>query len=107
MLYKFRSKVAGDVIMLAANAEQVLRLLGREPAPQGILEVADMPAALAAIEAAVQDAEQARREAVAAAEAEGQAPPAREGVALRQRVWPLAEMIKRSHAAKADIVWGV
>ncbi|MBP6776953.1 MAG: DUF1840 family protein, partial [Piscinibacter sp.] len=46
MLYKFRSKAAGDVIMLAANAEQVLRLLHREPAPTGILEVADMPAAL-------------------------------------------------------------
>jgi hypothetical protein len=107
MLYKFRSKAAGDVIMLAANAEQVLRLLHREPAPTGILEVADMPAALAAIEAAVQEAEQARREAVAAAEAEGHAPPAREGVTLRQRVWPLAEMIKRSHAAKVDIVWGV
>lgn len=107
MLYKFKSKAAGDVIMLAANGEQVLRILGREPAPKGILEVADMPAALAAIEAAILDAEQARREAEADAAAQGKALPPREAVTLRQRAWPLAEMIKRAHAAKAVIVWGV
>ena len=33
--------------------------------------------------------------------------PPRESVTLRQRAWPLAEMIRRAHAAKADIVWGV
>ena len=30
-----------------------------------------------------------------------------DAVALRQRVWPLIEMMKRSHAAGEDIVWGV
>ena len=107
MLYKFQSKAAGDVIMLATTGDQVMRILGRQPAPKGILEVADMPAALAALEAAVQEAEQARRDAEAEAAAEGRALPAREAVTLRQRVWPLAEMIKRSQSAKADIVWGV
>jgi Domain of unknown function (DUF1840) len=107
MLYKFKSKAAGDVIMLAANGDQVLRILGRRPAPKGILEVADMPAALAAIEAAILEGEQARREAEEQARAAGEPPPAREAVTLRQRAWPLAEMIKRSHAAKEDIVWGV
>jgi hypothetical protein len=107
MLYKFKSKAAGDVIMLAANGDQVLRILGRQPAPEGILEVAAMPAALAALEAAVQDSEQARRDAEAEALAEGHPLPPREAVSLRQRVWPLAEMIRRSQSAKADIVWGV
>jgi hypothetical protein len=107
MLYKFKSKAAGDVIMLAANGDQVLRILGRQPAAKGILEVADMPAALAALEAAVQESEQARRDAEAEALAEGQPLPPREAVSLRQRVWPLAEMIKHSQAAKAEIVWGV
>jgi hypothetical protein len=36
MLYKFKSKAAGDVIMLGPNGDQVLRLLGRAPAPSGI-----------------------------------------------------------------------
>jgi hypothetical protein len=107
MLYKFKSKAAGDVIMLAATGDQVLRILGRQPASKGILEVTDMPAALAALEAAVREAELARQAAEAEAAAQGHPPPAREGVSLRQRVWPLAEMIRRSQAAEADIVWGV
>ena len=103
MIYKFKSKAAGDVIMLAATGDHVLRILGREPAPQGILEVAAMPAAMAAIEAAVQQDEQARQRA----EAEGKRAHGGEAITLRQRAWPLLEMIKRSQAAGADIVWGV
>jgi hypothetical protein len=107
MLYKFKSKAAGDVILLAASGDRMLRLLGREPAPQGILEVADMPAAIQAIEAAVARDEEARRQAEAEAAAEGRTLPPREAVTLRQRMWPVLEMIRRSHAAHADIVWGV
>ena len=107
MIYKFKSKAAGDVIMVAAGGDQVLRILGREPSAKGILEVAAMPAALSAIEAAVAEDEQARHQAEAEAAAEGKPLPPREAVTLRQRAWPLLEMIKRSHAAGADIVWGV
>lgn len=107
MLYKFKSKAAGDVIMLAASGDQVLRILGREPAAKGILEVADMPAAMQAIEAAVAQDEHARRQAEEEAAAEGKPLAPREPITLRQRAWPLLEMIKRAHASKADIVWGV
>jgi hypothetical protein len=107
MLYKFKSKAAGDVIMMGPGGDQVLRILGREPAPEGILEVADMPAAMRAIEAAVLDDERARAQAETEAAAEGRALPPREAVTLRQRAWPLLEMIRRSLASQADIVWGV
>jgi hypothetical protein len=107
MLYKFKSKAAGDVVMLGPNGDQVLRLLGREPAPRGIFEVADMPALRAALEQAVDDEEAERQNAQAEAEAEGQHLPAQEGVGLRQRVWPLLEMMKRAQTANEPIVWGV
>ena len=107
MIYKFKSKAAGDVIMMAASGDQVLRILGREPAAKGILEVAAMPAAMQAIEAAVMQDERARQQAEAEAAAEGKPLAPRESVTLRQRAWPLLEMIKRSHAAQAEIVWGV
>ena len=107
MLYKFKSKADGDVIMLEENAEQVLRILGREPAAKGILEVASMPAATAAIEAAVAEEEQARRDADAETAADGRKLPARNAITLRQRTWPLLEMIRRSQQAGEDIVWGV
>lgn len=107
MLYKFKSKAAGDVVMLGENGDQVLRLLGREPAPQGILEVADMPALRTTLEQAVIAEEAEHSKAQAEAEAEGRHLPAQDGIGLRQRVWPLLEMMKRAEAANYPIVWGV
>jgi hypothetical protein len=49
----------------------------------------------------------ARAQAEADAKAEGKKLGAREGVTLRQRAWPLVEMMRRSAAENADIVWGV
>lgn len=107
MIYKFKSKAAGDVIMMGPSGDQVLRAIGKPPAPKGIIEPATMPAAIKAIEQAIVDEENARRQAEADAAAEGRKPPPREAVTLRQRAWPLVEMMKRSHAADEDIVWGV
>ena len=107
MIYKFKSKAAGDVIMLGPSGDQILRLLGREPAPKGIIEPAAMPAAVAAIERAIVDEEDARKQAEADAAAEGKTLPPREAVSLRQRAWPLVEMMKRAHADGKEIVWGV
>jgi len=95
MIYKFKSKAAGDVIMLQPHGDQLLRLIGREPAAKGIIEVAALPAAIQALQSAA-----AQAEATPDAEAE-------RGVGLKQRVWPMIEMMKRTHAAGEPIVWGV
>ncbi|MEY2655125.1 MAG: hypothetical protein RLZZ524_2153 [Pseudomonadota bacterium] len=107
MLYKFKSKAASDLIMTAPVGDRLLRVMGREPAPTGIFEVVDMPALMAALEAAIVTEEAAQRAAEEIAEAEGRSPPRRAEVGLRQRAWPLVEMMKRSHAADHPIVWGV
>ena len=107
MIYKFKSKAAGNVIMMGPTGEAVLRLIGKPAAPSGIIEVASMAAAIAALEQAVAAAEQARAEADRDALAEGKKAAPHEGVTLRQRAWPLVEMMKRSKAERADIVWGV
>jgi hypothetical protein len=104
MLYKFKSKAAGDVIMLGPNGDQVMRLVGREPAAQGIFEVAHMPQLISALERAV-DADDAARKADDTAE-EPQGTAKGDGVSLRQRAWPLVEMLRRCHAAGAVITWG-
>jgi hypothetical protein len=106
MLYKFKSKSGSDVIMMGPNGDEVLRLIGKQPAPKGIIEPGDMPAAMAAIEQAVLAEEAAREQAEAEARAEGHTLPAREGVTLRQRAWPLVDLMKRAHPADHDIVWG-
>jgi Domain of unknown function (DUF1840) len=107
MLYKFKSKAAGDVIMTGPAGDDVLRLIGKAPAAQGIIEVGAMPAAIAAIEAAVSADEAARAQAEKDAAAEGKKLGPREGVTLRQRAWPMIDMMKRSIGENADIVWGV
>ncbi len=100
MIYKFRSRAAGDVIMLGPHGDQLLRLAGREPQPKGIFEPAQMPAVVAALQAAVAAAE------APPPETEGDDEPARR-VGLRQRVWPMVQMLERAHAAGEPVVWGV
>ena len=122
MIYKFKSKATGDLIMLGPHGDQVLRLMGREPAAQGIIEPAALPAALAALQDAVAAAGAAQAGAAVPAAAGGKADTAiaadagtdadvdadaPRGVALRQRVWPMVEMLRRAQAADVAVVWGV
>jgi hypothetical protein len=99
MIYKFKSKASGDLVMLAPQGDRLLQLLGREPAAKGIFEVAAMPGLLQRLEAALAEAD-----AGAAAAEEPTAEPA---VGLRQRLWPMIEMLRRCQAAGEPIVWGV
>ena len=107
MLYRFKSKAGADVIMMADSADAVLRLMGREPAPQGILELAGLPGLIQALEAGVAADEAQFQRTVDEAKAAGQAAPRRQGVSLRQRAWPLHELMQRSLKEKTDVVWGV
>jgi hypothetical protein len=100
MIYKFKSKATGEVIMTQPVAERVLSLIGKPATPQGIIEVDQLAAAVSALEAAV---------SVEAPAAAGQddAAPKGDRVSLRQRAWPMVEMMKRALAAGEPIVWGV
>ena len=105
MIYRFKSQADGDLIMMGPAGDTVLRVIGKEPASQGIIESAALPAAMRAIEQAVA-ADEASRKA-AGAEAPGDGVGSGDKVSLRQRAWPLLEMMRRSQAEGADIVWGV
>ncbi|OIN94092.1 MAG: hypothetical protein AUJ20_01950 [Comamonadaceae bacterium CG1_02_60_18] len=111
MLYKFKSKVTGNVIMLQPNGERLLEIIGKrdanEPAVKGILLPEQMSHALAAIDAAITQEEAARRAAVAQAQQDGAPPPRFDAIGLRQRALPLVEMIQRCLKAQEPIVWGV
>jgi hypothetical protein len=100
MIYKFKSKATADLIMLGPNGDQLLRLIGREPAAKGIIEPQAMFAAIADLQQAVAS-EETRRDEAAGTTAHG------DKVGLRQRVWPMIEMMKRAQAAGEPIVWGV
>ena len=107
MLYKFKSKATGDLIMLEPNGRQVLEIVGKTPQPKGIILPADMPTAIAALEAAVVLDESKRRAAMEQARADGGPAPTLEPVSLRQRAAPMIDMLRRCAKAEAEIVWGV
>jgi len=108
MLYKFKSRAAADLIMLEPNGRRVLQIIGKPvDEKQGILQVQDMPAALAALEAAIQQEEARLKSAREEAVARGEEPPKAEDVSLRQRATPFIEMLRRCQKADTEIVWGV
>ena len=107
MIYKFKSKSSGDVIMMGPSGDHVLGIIGKSPSRKGIIEPAAMPAAIAALERAIADEDEARQRAEAEAQAEGKKLSASDAVSLRQRAWPLVDMMRRAHAEGHDVVWGV
>lgn len=111
MLYKFKSKATGDVIMLQPNGQRVLEIIGKhsaaEPSIKGILLPEQMPQALGALQAAVEQEEAQRKEAVAQAKAENLPAPHFEAISLRQRTLPFMDMIRQCVKAEEAITWGV
>jgi hypothetical protein len=109
-MYKFKSSVTGDLIMLEPNGRQMLKIIGKDD-PQslekGILIPAQMSAAIAALEAAVTQDDAHRKQCEAEALAKGETPSRPEGISLHQRATPFIAMIQRCRQADANIVWGV
>jgi Domain of unknown function (DUF1840) len=101
VIYKFKCKATGDLIMLGPQGDELLRLLGREPAARGIIDTADLPAAQAALEAAM------ARVATDPTPPQDDDAKANPPVGLRQRLWPMVEMLRLAHAAGQPVVWGV
>ncbi len=108
MLYKFKSQATADVVMLEANARQLLEICSKAAGPQGIFTVEQIPAAISALEAAVhRETEQHRHNHDALAVENHDEVAEREHVGLHQRAAPLLDMLKRSLAESRDVVWGV
>lgn len=106
MLYKFKSRAAADLVMLEPAGRRLLEVLGREPAAQGIFECDDLPALMRQLEQAIEQEEAMLEHAEEEAKSQGQS-IRRPEVSLRQRLWPMREMMRRSHAEGHPIVWGV
>lgn len=107
MLYKFKSKAAGDLIMLEPNGRRVLEIIGKDPGPKGIILPEEMQSAIQALEGAIAREEADQQAAIDEAKAQGRVPPRFEAVSLRQRAVPFIDMLKRCSAAGKEIVWGV
>ena len=113
MLYKFKSHATADAIMLRESAEEILKTIGKEPGATGIVTVAQIPGAVAALKAEIQrreagaPAQHARDDVADQVGADDAAKHQEEPISLRRRAAPFIEMLERSAADGKDVVWGV
>jgi hypothetical protein len=106
MLIIFKSPASGDVIMFDKNGKEMLGVLGKDPQDaKGIVTVEQLPAAIAALKAAIEADKQRQKDA--ADETEGEAKPAAVGVSFFQRAVPLLELLVRSLKDEVPVTWGV
>jgi hypothetical protein len=104
-MIKFSSKSSGDFQMLDAHGNALLALIGKGPAPRGVITPEQIPAAIAKISAA-SAADQADSKRHAKAQPEG-ASETEEPISLGQRAFPLLDMLRRAQAAGEPVLWGV
>jgi hypothetical protein len=108
MLYKFKSRATADVIMLQTNGRQVLQIIGKSPdEAHGIITVEQIPAAISALEAAVEQDNARRREQAQREESptEDAGQKAGDEISLGQRAAPFIDMLRRSGAEGREVVW--
>jgi hypothetical protein len=127
MLYEFKSKATGTVVMTGPVAERMLAIIGKDPAARGIITVEQLGPAIEALQQAVAR-ERAEGMARGAAESttrgtvdhrqgahddpandvgEDDRDDPRRSVSLAQRAFPLIEMFTAARAADRDVTWGV
>lgn len=107
MLFNFKSKAAGNLIMLEPSGRRVLEIIGKIPGPKGIILPEEMPGAAVALQAAVEREEAERQAVINEAGPRDQILPEGEDVSLRRRALPFLDMLRRSSQAGEVIVWGV
>ena len=98
MLVKFRSD-AGDILMFGDIAVALLRMMGQSGEIPGAILASDIPAALDRLQQGIG--------------AKGDEPTGHNGdenngeppVSLRQRAFPLIELLKRAVNKNVDVIW--
>ncbi|HEX5784065.1 MAG TPA: DUF1840 domain-containing protein [Burkholderiaceae bacterium] len=117
MLYRFKSRETSDIVMLAADAERLLAILGKTAKAPGIITWPEMGHCLelleqeAALDAAQRDAS-SRSEEDAFDETDERPPADQQGaprsrVSLAQRIAPLTQALERCQRAQADLIWDI
>ena len=110
MLYKFKSKATGDLIMLEPNARQILKIIGKhdpDTLVKGILLPEQMPGAILPLQTAIAQDEALKQQQAQEARQRDELPEQTPGISLRQRATPFIDMLKRCQREKREVVWGV
>lgn len=107
MIVIFKSKASADVIMFGEVAHQLMKIMGKDPDPKGIITTEQLPGAIAALKAAIEE-DRAKPAPTDDEEEEIAAKPAMaRPVSLAQRAVPLLELLEWSLKRDVPVTWGV
>ena len=109
MLYEFKSKAAGTVVMTGTVGDRMLAIIGRAPGPQGVFTPEQLGPAIEALQAAIkaeklalqQPAPDSQDKDDETSDSDGEA------ISLAQRALPLIELLSSARAAGKPVTWGV
>ena len=99
MLITFKSQASGDVMMFGDVATSMMKIIGKENTPKGIITVEDLPAAIDRLNAAIAEDRHTRKSV-----ADGDQGPA---ITIAQRALPLVELLDGSLKRDVPVVWGI
>jgi Domain of unknown function (DUF1840) len=109
MIYEFKCKATGNLIMTQTVGDQVLDLIGKRSA-KGVITVLEMPLLLERLKAALANDKKSsngNNDLDATQASSSTSASSQPAVSLGQRLVPFIEMLERAHAAEKDVVWGV
>lgn len=103
MTYTFKSAATSDILMLQKDGAHLLKIIGKDPDAPGIIEVDQMPAAIATLQAAVAFDKSAHKGEKLSDPDDNDL----DRVSLSRRAHPLLQMLIASKEAGEPVVWGV
>lgn len=113
MIYEFQTAAGGKITYTDLVGAQLLQVIGKKPGPRGMITVEEMPAALAAIDAAI--ARERERQAQdsdplephASNDADDDERETMPVVTLAQRAFPFVDLLKFALREKENVTWGI
>jgi Domain of unknown function (DUF1840) len=109
MIYEFKCRATGSIIMTQTVAERLLEIIDVQAGAKGIITVSKMPVSIEALERAIaleKEQTKAQGALVQTDTTEGHHDSS-QTVSLAQRAFPMIEMMRAAFAAQKDITWGV
>jgi len=100
-LVTFRSRAASAIIMYTETAQRLLDIIGKPMSERGVITSEQLDEALARLLQAVEG------EQDAGMPAEQDGPAFEQPVSLRQRAYPLIEMLRAARKRRVDVTWGI
>lgn len=103
MLITFHTDAYADITMFGEVGKKLLHMMGHSGTVPGAIKAADVPDALTRLSAAVaEQGEEPLGEAQQDDDADGARQPV---VSLRQRAYPLLELLRAAAGEDCDVTW--